>query len=170
VAIPLMLFLLWASAPAGAMRLQDVFDAAGPGEGYDKLIDLDPGQIYTGYMVVASPTTCLLRGNGALILLDPGGQIWAGAGSKLDVENCVITGGAYGLSYEFCANSTVTNCTIVGNDIGIRNWVCQVTITNSIIAGNYEHGIECREEYEPVMSYNDVWGNGQLNYAAFCPT
>jgi hypothetical protein len=45
-----------------------------------------------------------------------------------------------------------------------------VTITNSIIAQNLEHGVECREGYEPVMSYNDVWGNGHMNYAAFCPT
>jgi parallel beta-helix repeat protein len=148
-----MTIMLWA-APALAMHLQDAYDQAGPGEGYDKLVLLNPSEVYTGFMNVAMQTSCRLRGNGALIVLAPGGQIWAGSTSKLDVEGCVITGGACGLSYDYTARSTVQNC----------------TISNCIVVGNFEYGVACREGSEPTMVYNDVWGNGALDYAAFCPT
>jgi len=168
ILIPLMTLLL--TVPVLAMHLQDAYDQAGSGEGYDKLVILDPSQVYTGYMVVTMQASCCLRGNGALIVLDPGAQIWAGSTSKLDVEECVITGGSYGLSYDYTARSVVRNCTIVGNNIGIRTWISEVIISNCIIANNGEYGIACREGSEPTILYNDVWNNGSLNYAAFCPT
>lgn len=161
--------MLWA-APALAMHLQDAYDQAGPGEGYDKLVILNPSEVYTGYMNVSMQTSCCLRGNGALIVLASGGQIWAGSTSKLDVETCVITGGACGLSYDYTARSTVQNCTIVGNNIGIRTWISEVIISNCIVVDNFEYGIACREGSQPTILYNDVWGNGALDYAAFCPT
>jgi hypothetical protein len=166
--IPLTALLL--SAPALAMHLQDAYEQAGPGEGYDKLVVLDPGQLYTGYLLVNANSSCGLRGNGALIQLDPGAQIWAGSNSRLDVDGCVITGGTYGLSLDYTVSSRVENCTLVGNGVGIRTWVADVTITNCIIAENAQYGIACREGSEPTILYNDVWGNGELNYAAFCPT
>jgi hypothetical protein len=157
-------------SPATAIHLQDVYNEAGPGEGYDKLVNLDPAEVYTGYMVVAGNISCHLRGNGALILLDTGAQIWAGASTRLDVDGCVITGGSYGLSFDYAASSVVSNCTLVGNEVGLRSWASNVTVTNCIITGNDEYGLACREGSQPTVLYNDVWGNGTLNYAAFCPT
>jgi hypothetical protein len=166
--IPLVVFLL--SVPARAMHLQDAYDQAGPGEGYDKLVILDPNEIYTGYMTVYPQKSCRLQGNGALIVLDATGHILAASQSKLDVEGCIITGGSVGLNYDYSSNSTVANCTLVGNGIGIRTWVSQVTIKNCIVVNNFEYGIACREGLEPTVLYNDVWGNGALNYATFCAT
>jgi len=167
--IPLIALLI-AAAPSAARHLQDVYDAAGPGDGYDRLMVLDPAEVYTGYLVIQGNTSCCLRGNGALIVLDEGAQVWAGAGSRMDVEGCIITGGSYGISYDYAATSVVSNCTLVGNGVGLRVWIADVTVTNCIISGNDEYGIACREGYEPTVLYNDVWGNGELDYAAFCPT
>jgi parallel beta-helix repeat protein len=164
------LIILLAAGTAAAVHLQDAYNEAGPGEGYDRLVELDPAEVYTGYLVVLGNTSCCLRGNGALIVLDEGAQIWAGASTRLDVEGCVITGGSYGISYDYAITSTVSNCTLVGNGVGLRAWIADVTVTNCIIAGNDEYGIACRDGYEPAMLYNDVWGNGVLDYAAFCPT
>lgn len=167
--IPLILLLLMAGPSAG-LHLQDAYNEAGPGEGYDRLVVLDPAEVYTGYLVVLGNSSCLLRGNGALIALDQGAQIWAGANTRLDVEGCTITGGSYGISYDYAISSTVSNCTLVGNGVGLRSWIADVTVTNCIIAGNDQYGIACREGYEPTVLYNNVWGNGDIDYAAFCPT
>jgi hypothetical protein len=166
----LWIALLAAAAPSAAVHLQDAYNEAGPGEGYDRLVILDPAEVYTGYLVVLGNTSCCLRGNGALIMLDEGAQIWAGASTRLDVEGCIIGGGSYGVSYDYAATSVVSNCTLAGNEVGLRSWISDVTVTNCIITGNEEYGIACREGYEPTVMYNDVWSNGELNYAAFCPT
>ena len=166
----LLIVLLAAAGSAAAVHLQDAYSDAGPGEGYDKLVVLDPAEVYTGYMVALGNTSNCLRGNGALIVLDSDAQIWAGANTRLDVEGCVITGGSYGISYDYASTSVVSNCTLVGNGVGLRSWIADVTVTNCIIAENDEYGIACRDGYEPTILYNNVWGNGQLNYAAFCPT
>ena len=167
--IPMLVLVL--SAPAGAAHLQDIYDQAGPGEGYDKLLVLDPGEIYTGYLLTTPGNSCVIHGNGALISLDPGGYIWAYTDATLDIDGCVIKGGSNALTYEYCAASTVQNCTIVGNSIGIRVWYPrgEITIKNCIIVNNSQYGIACVEYYEPTILYNDVWGNSVFNYAAYCP-
>ena len=141
----LLIFLLAAAAPSAAMHLQDAYNEAGPGEGYDRLVVLDPAEVYTGYLVVLGNTSCCLRGNGALIVLDEGAQIWAGASTRLDVQGCIITGGSYGISYDYAISSVVSNCTLVGNEVGLRSWISDVTVTNCIITGNDQYGISCRE-------------------------
>ena len=168
--IPLMGALI--SAPTGATPLQEVYDQAQPGEGYDKLLVLDPGEMYTGYMVVYPGVSCAIHGNGALITLDQTGSIAVPSWASLDIDGCVITGGYYGLNYDYPSNSTVENCTIVDNSIGV--WCglsqgTQVTIKNCIIADNSQYGIACRENLEPAILYNDVWRNVGGNYMAFCP-
>ncbi len=166
--VPMLGLLL--SISAGAVHLQDVYNQAGPGEGYDKLLQLHPDEVYTGFMAVDSQTSCALHGNGALILLDEMGTIAVPNQAALDIDGCVITGGAYGLYYDWSASSTVENCTIVENTTGIRAWGGTIIIKNCIIANNVQHGIACLEGSEPIILYNNVWNNVQLNYAAFCPT
>jgi hypothetical protein len=167
-----LFFLLIGSivaSPALAIHLQDAYNQAEPGEGYDKRLILEPGETYTGYLVVDPRTSCVIHGNGALIVLDPTGFISAPSGAKLDIDGCVITGGSIGLNYDWGSNSTVQNCTLVENGMGIRCWGTMVVIKNCVIANNYQHGIACLETFEPVVLYNDVWGNVQLDYAAYCP-
>lgn len=166
--IPLMGALV--SLPADAIHLQDAYDEAQPGDRYDKLLVLEPDEIYTGYLVVDPRTSCAIQGNGALIILDETGAIWASSQAKLDIDGCVITGGLCGLNYDWGSNSTVENCTIVGNTIGIRCWGTNVTIKNCIVANNSQHGIACFQGFEPTILYNNVWGNVEGNYMAYCPT
>jgi hypothetical protein len=164
---PLLIFTFAASA--GAVHLQDVYDHAGPGEGYDKLLVLDPGEVYTGWLVIGTDMKCAIHGNGALINLDFGYYIKAYQ-AQLDIDGCIITGGAYGLNYEYCLeyDSTVRNCTIIGNNIGIQTNVSPVTIKNCIVIDNLQYGIAHLGGPEPQIMYNCVWDNGDLGYAKFC--
>lgn len=157
------------SSPVLAIHLQDVYDDAGPGERYDKLLILDPGEIYTGYLGVTPNTSCAIHGNGALILLDPWGSISASGQAKLDIDGCVISGGTTGINYEKGSNSRVENCTIVNNTMGIQCSETNVTISNCIITNNSRFGIAHRGGPEPTILYNNVWNNTSLNYATFCP-
>jgi len=164
--LPVLVFLL--ALPASAIHLQDVYDQAGPGQGYDKILILDPGQVYTGYLIVTDGIRCGIRGNGALIRLDAGATISAYTGVTLDVDDCVITGGEVGLGFADCPSSRVTNCTLAGNTMGLALSNSVVSITNCIIAGNSQYGICWMTGPRPTQTYNNAWGNGELNYATFC--
>jgi hypothetical protein len=163
-----LLLAVLAALPAQAVHLQDVYEQAGPGQGYDKLMVLDPGQVYTGYLIVTDGVRCAIQGNGALIRLDAGATISAYTGVTLDVDGCVITGGEVGLGYADCPASRVTNCTLAGNAMGLALSNSQVTVTNCIITDNDLYGICWMTGPRPTNLYNNVWGNGQLNYATFC--
>ncbi len=172
-AVVLLLFILLGmpmTSVSDTVPLQVMYDEAGSGDGYDKLVILDSKDIYTGSMMVDAGIACALRGNGALIILDSWGCIWAPRGALLDISECVITAGSEGLIYEYSLASRVENCTIVGNGVGIFTWSALVTITNCIIADNSQYGVACLQGFEPIMLYNDVWNNGQFNCASFCPT
>ena len=168
------LALIAIASAAGAVHLQDVYVQAGPGEGYDKLLVLDPAEIYTGYMIVDIGTSCAIHGNGALIALDPTESIQVGQSipsqTRLDIDGCVITGGAYGIKYEWASQSTVRNCTITGNAVGIRMWGTDGTIENCIIAGNHQYGIACRSGMNPSIMYNCMWGNPGGDCMEYCFT
>jgi parallel beta-helix repeat protein len=155
---------------ASAIDLQEAYNQAGPGEGYDKLLILDPAEIYTGYLVVDLGISCAIHGNGALIVLNENASIWCGSQSKLDIDGCVIRGGAYGINYEYASNSNVQNCTIVSNTVGIRCWATQVTIKNCIIANNSQFGIASLDYSPPIILYNCMWGNERGDCMQFCPS
>jgi hypothetical protein len=164
--LPLLIVLL--TLPAQAVHLQDVYDQAGPGQGYDKLLILDPGQVYTGYLIAMDGVRCGIRGNGALITLDAGGTISAYTGVTLDVDGCIITGGDVGLGYADCPDSRVTNCTLTGNTMGLAVSNSIVSITNCIIVDNRQYGVCWMTGPRPTQTYNNAWSNGELNYATFC--
>jgi len=124
--------------------------------------------VYTGYLIVMDGIRCAIQGNGALIRLDTGATISAYTGVTLDVDGCVITGGEVGLGYADCPASRLTNCTLAGNTMGLALSNSQVTVTNCIITDNEQYGICWMTGPRPANLYNNVWGNGQLNYATFC--
>jgi hypothetical protein len=88
------------------MSLKEAFDLAGPGNGYDKYIELETGVVYTGGLLVGpdfSPITWTLEGeegldvcivgNGAILDLQ-GEQICLSyCNNTLDVEDCIILNG-----------------------------------------------------------------------------
>ncbi len=74
-----------------AGTLQDAYDEAGPGEGYDKLVILERGQVYTGSLIIPGGIDCCIRGNDAVCM--PGGlDIRVSTGASLDIFDTVITG------------------------------------------------------------------------------
>ncbi len=91
---------------ASADTLRGAFDAAGPGGGFDKLVILEPGRVYTGGLLIGSvlvPETATfvggeefdvrIEGRGAVIDLQ-GGQICLSyVDRRLEIEDCVIVGG-----------------------------------------------------------------------------
>lgn len=99
-----VLVLLAAISPAATLR--GAYDAAGPGDGYDKLIELEPGVTYTGGLLIGPlllPETGIftgerglnvcIRGNGAVLDLRSSQICISYCDNRLDIENCVIIGG-----------------------------------------------------------------------------
>lgn len=104
--LALLAVTILVTVPSGAATLRGAYDAAGPGEGYHKLVELEPGRVYTGGLLIGPlliPETglfagepgrdVLIRGNGAVLDLR-GGQICISyCDNVLDIEDCVIIGG-----------------------------------------------------------------------------
>lgn len=160
--------LLIAPAAGASVALQAAYDAAMPGEGYDRLLVLDPGTLYTGGLVVATGENCI-HGRGARIDLGGTGEILVsgGAGTLLDIDHCVITNGMNGLHYDSREEpaglgGTIRNNTFAGNRVAIRAWFtdpAKTVIENNIIAfENAAYGVYVRDTYEPVVRWNDAWG------------
>lgn len=91
---------------APSIPLQKAFDDAGPGNGYDKVLVLETGQVYTGGLLIGPVLSLisfemegppgidvLIQGNGAILDLE-GGQICISyCNNRLDIEDCVIING-----------------------------------------------------------------------------
>ncbi|MBM4117672.1 hypothetical protein FJ251_07975 [bacterium] len=108
--------VLLIATPAGAITLRAAFEAAGPGEGYDKLVVLEAGVVYTGGLHVGPilvPESTSYSGEAGLnVKIVGGGAVLDLGGSqlaisycpnRLDVEDCVIVNGSLryrGLDYE----------------------------------------------------------------------
>jgi len=167
-------------APQGwaYQSLQQIYDAAEPGGGYDKLLELDPAEEYGGDLSIPAGVTVCIHGNGAKIigLSSPSRAIQV-YGSQLDIDHCVFVGrdtGAEGIFFNSSSWGEVTNNTIVDfRNSGIKVYYYNVSqglvIENNIISGCY-YGFYGEEGYLPTyFAYNDVWGNAGLNYAYYCP-
>lgn len=105
----LILLILIAIQPTAVLHadtLRAAFDAAGPGGGFDKLVVLESGRVYTGGLLVGPlllPETgsfdseigldvCIV-GNGAVLDLE-GGQICISyCENRLEIEDCVVLDG-----------------------------------------------------------------------------
>lgn len=167
------LFLL-AQLGYGAVSLQEVYNNAGPGQGYDKLLDLDPEEVYIGDLWITGPyhEVCI-HGNGALVV--PEGDYYAILvyEALLDVDHLVIEANLVGLYYSNYSCGTVSNNTIVGaSDYGIRTCVINMSqgmeIYNNIVVSN-GYGIYCEEDFLPqYIAYNDFWDNPDGNYILYC--
>jgi len=104
-ALTVLLLMFLVSAPM-AMTLQEAFERAQPGGGYDKYLVLEPGEIYTGGLLIGpiySPLTwtmegnagCDVRivGNGAILDLQASRICISYCNHRLDIDDCVIVGG-----------------------------------------------------------------------------
>ena len=104
--VPLLLAVLLA-APAGGVTLQSVFETAPVSGGYDRYLTLETGQVYTGGLLIGptwddEETTFLdlelgldvkIEGNGAILDLQGERICISFCENRLDIEDCIITGG-----------------------------------------------------------------------------
>ncbi|MFQ5868900.1 MAG: hypothetical protein ACE5JC_03250 [Candidatus Zixiibacteriota bacterium] len=166
--------LLFAQVGLAEVSLQEVYNNAGPGGGYDKLLELDPQEIYIGDLLITGPyhEVCI-HGNGALVV--PDGNFYAILvyESLLDVDHLVIEASIIGLFYSNHSCGTVKNNTIAGAaDCGIRSTDIYMPggleIFNNIIVG-CGYGIYANEDYLPqYIAYNDLWNNPGGDYMMYC--
>lgn len=171
--VVLIIAVLAFATLAWGESLQAIYNAAGPGEGYDKLVILDGSKVYTGELGCDAGKKSCIRGNGALIKLEGNRIIISGAGGLLHIEKCLITGGNSddGAIYvAFNCAAEIVNNTIVANKTGIRVWEgSTATIKNNIIAFNTGPGIRKYNAANTSISYNDTHSNAGGNYLQFCP-
>ena len=148
----------------GAVTLQEVFDSAPAGTGYDKEVTLTGGEIYTGGIAIMDQKVAI-HGNGALIDLQ-GGSITVTNSvlttTRLDIDHCVLVNGTNALDYSNSANGHIVNNTFYGNSIGVKIYYCSSdssSIINCIFSDQSEFAVLCRIYYYPSISYNCCYNN-----------
>lgn len=156
------------------VSLQEVYDAAGPGQGYDKLLELDPEVTYTGDLLICDWNTVCIHGNGALVTVDdPYGYAIRVLWSQLDIDHVVIECDYGGIEYGTDAYGVVKNNTIVGaTENGVRTGLVPsgqpMEFINNITAHN-KYGVYVLEVALPTyVGYNDLWNNWGGHYVKFC--
>jgi len=162
-----MVLLALGAGSSHAVTLQSVYHSAGPGDGYDKLVILERGEIYIGPLTIPGGVKCCIRGNAAVCSL-LNSDILVMPGSVLDIFDTVLSGGHSALSYMEGSSGYVSGNTICGGYNGVRIILARVTIENNIIANNSGMGIAAEEELIPYIQYNDVWNNEGGDYMAYC--
>ena len=161
------------AAAAAAKTLQQAYDEAGPGDGYDKLLVLNPATTYTGGCNLLQAKKSCIRGNGALCDLQDGAVLATGSGTNLHISGCCLIdcneySGAVAV-YDG-ATATVDGNTICKGNMGVVVWLLSTaTIKNNIIFGNAKYGIG-KHENSPTLTilYNDVHNNTGGNYMYLC--
>ena len=169
---PILIFflLLFNSSLIRAGTLLEAYQNALPGMGYDKLIILDPGSVYTGGITITDEKVGI-RGNGAMIDLVGGSQILVNGQSTIEIDGCVIVKGTYGLHCEGEVSAYISQCTFYANDIAISymSTVGSIEVYNTIISNSNQYGFACHEDSYRILHYIDAYANTGGNYMEFCP-
>ena len=168
-----LISILYISIASG-ITLQSVFDAAGPGIGYNKYVVLEQDMIYTGEVGVYVGNV-FIEGNGAIVNLQGGSGIWIYADEAypagLDVQYTTIINGAYhGLSYGGVSTGSVTNCNFVHNDLGIKLFdESNVYIMNCNFIENTTYGLGIYNSTPTCnINYCNAWNNGESAWMENC--
>jgi len=157
------------------ITLQEVYNEAEPGNGYDKYVVLDPNQIYEGGLYMFEGST-YINCQGSTINLNGGAGISVFAddyyNATLDVEYCTIYDGeTYGINYTGSSSGNVSNCNFVSNDIGLVLMdYSEVNLKNSNFMENHRYGLGIISE-EPILhaTYSNFWDNPEGDCAENCP-
>ncbi|MCP4229305.1 MAG: hypothetical protein GY771_04040 [bacterium] len=160
------------AAGSFAGTLQDAYDSCGPGNGYDKYLELAPHQTYTGGLTVDSGVDSCIVGNYAKVNRDGNTRIEAnGNNTVLDIDHLIVYGSSInaGIYYSNGAEGLVDFCTVCDNYFGIMSvGNVDLTVKNSIVANNDNFGICWWEDYPATITYCDAWGNSGGNYMDWC--
>lgn len=162
-----LLFLLILPAGSEATSLDSVFQAAQPLAGYDKVLVLQPNQLYTGGFISFNQTVAVW-GNGATIDLQGSGLIAVGKGI-LDVDGCVFVNGGAAVNVSDEVKTTVSNCVFYQNTYGVQHYSSMglLTVYNSIFMGNY-NAVFTLEENLTYMEYNIAYHSSDYHFVAGC--
>ena len=158
-----------------SITLQEAYDNAQPGNGYDKYILLDANQTYQGGIGLFDGSV-YINCQGSVIDLMNGGGIWLYAdeyyNASLDIEYCTIyNGGVFGIDYAGISTGTISNCNFIKNDIGLTlHDSSHVILKNSNFIDNNTYGLGFITEI-PVLevSYSNFWDNLEGDCMENCP-
>ncbi len=166
--------LLWCiPSLSPALSLDSIYQLAAPGQGYDKYLALDSGQIYEGGITAASGIKTGINGFGAIIDLAGGGLhqfIACGSGTVLDLQRCVIRNGPDSLTaldYGDSASGALDHLTLTGNFNGVSFWRgTAMNLKNSILVSQRNYGVVTEDSSLEWLSisFNDTWANANGNY------
>jgi len=157
------------------ISLQNAYEDAQPGNGYDKYVILEPNTIYTGGVGIYEGNA-YINCQGSIIDLEQGNGLWVYSDeeypSSLDIEYCTITNGLYyGISYGGDATGNVINCNLINTNFGLKLFdYTNVYVTNSIFASNETYGIGIYTENPDLeVSYSLFWENIESDCMENCP-
>ena len=152
---------------ANGITLQSVFDASGPGNGYDKYVVLEQDMIYTGEVGIYEGDI-FIEGNGAIVDLNEGLGIWVYAEeeypAKLDIEFVTIINGGYnGLTFNGTSTGNISNCNFISNLFGIQIMDdVNISVKNCNFIDNSQYGIAVRGTTATLdeINHSNFWENG----------
>lgn len=161
-------FIFVLGLPVFGITLQEAYQNALPGLGYDRLIELDPSHTYTGGLGIIGESVGI-KGYGAVIDLQ-GGSIAVSGSSVIDMDACVVINGSNGLLVQNETTAFITQCSFYGNQKGIKfeGTSGSVTVLNTILAFNTEYGFACDEGSFIDLRYLDAYQNTLENYVKWC--
>ena len=147
------------------VTLQSVFDAAGPGNGYDKYVILEQDVIYTGEAGIYEGNV-FIEGNGAIVDLQEGLGIWVYAEEEypanLDIEFVTIINGGYnGITFNGSSTGNISNCNFISNLFGIQIMDnTNISVKNSNFVENNQYGIAVRGTVATFeINHSNFWLN-----------
>ncbi|MBC8213546.1 MAG: right-handed parallel beta-helix repeat-containing protein [Candidatus Marinimicrobia bacterium] len=153
--------------------LYDAYQNAGPANGFDKYLVLNPDSIYTGG-IGTFEESMYIDGNGAVIDLKDGAGIWAyGEGDAvgtITIKHCsVINGSDTGINFTGIAQGEIVNCNFHNNSRGIQAGdFTEVTVTNCNVSGS-DYGIAMIDSNAVYhISYCNTWDNRIGDYMKDC--
>ena len=158
-----------------SITLQEAYNEAGPGNGYDKYVVLDPNQTYEGGIGIFEGNI-YINCQGSIIDLLGGAGIWIYADeyyqATLDIEYCTIYNGeTSGINYMGISTGNISNCNFISNDIGLVLMdQTHATLKNSNFISNETYGLGLITE-EPILeiTYSNFWDNYEGDCMENCP-
>ncbi len=162
---------LWAvffAFSAHSIPLQDMYSAAGAGAGYEKMIVLDPAEIYTGGLHLSNESVCIIS-CGAQVDLQ-GDRIMADDNALLDICGVVLTNSdSAALQFMGSADGWVDHCTFCGNYDGLYFWTgSNLKATSNIFAYSNHYGVKTIEGVYRWLEHNDAYENIGGDYKQWC--
>jgi parallel beta-helix repeat protein len=162
--------LLVCVATGWTIPLQQAFDQALPGAGYDRIVYLDNEVVYTGGLTLDNGNYCILSA-GAVVDLQ-GSRIIIDNLAVLDICGVVLVqSDSAALKYTNGSDGWVDHCTFAFNYDGLYFWQgSNLKITSNIFSNSGRYGVYCYDTSERWMAYNDAWANSVGDYRRWCPS